>query len=125
VISDVPCPAHGTYINRDGQKKYYRSTSRVLCLMEYYDACSRCPHRDFQLLIVKTDQVVVCPVLTHYIEGTLPDDPVRTADVLHVERTTTGKIVDDQMTLQTCIDNPFQSCSGCTVRRTWLSSPKR
>jgi hypothetical protein len=125
VISEVPCPAHGMYTDRDGQRKHYWSTSRVLCLMEKYEACSRCPRRNFQLLLVKTDQVITCPVLTHYVEGTLPDDPVRAADVMHVERTTKGGITDDQLTLQTCVDNPFQSCSGCTVRRTWLSSQRR
>ena len=125
MISDVPCPAHGKYTDREGQKRYYRSSSRVLCIMEYYEACSRCPNRDFGLLLVKTDQAVTCPVLTHYLACTMPDDPVRAADILHVEKTTKGGITDDQLTLQTCIDNPFQSCSGCTVRRTWLSSPQR
>lgn len=123
MIPMVPCPAHGQYEDDDGQVHYLRKMSRVFCAVEYYPECAYCEHRDFSVLLVRADSIVTCPVLTHSLEGTLPDDPVRAADVQHVEQG--GVITQDQIPVQTCLDQPFQTCSACGVCHVWISSPNR
>lgn len=119
----VPCPAHGSYRDREGRKQYYRSANRVLCLLHPYDACRKCEHTEFEIDLVKADTSVECPIVLAAAEGPgNTNDLVRNADINRVR--SEGGSLDALITLNTCAsDMPFQVCSGCLTRRRWTRKP--
>jgi len=120
---EAPCPAHGSYKDRDGVKRYYRSASRMFCLLESYDACRKCEHTEFELELIKADTLVECPVVAAAQCGPgATDDPVRNAEI---DKLREGDGPPDALTtLNTCVsDMPFPVCPGCLTRRKWTKKP--
>jgi hypothetical protein len=124
MIPSVPCPAHGSYKDRAGVRRYYRSASPCQCLQQPYDACSRCPNSEFELTLVKADTPVECPVLEAAANGGgHTSDPVRNADINRLRDA--GGVTDPLITLNTCASRmPFQVCAGCPTRNKWTTKPR-
>ena len=119
----VPCPAHGSYKDRDGAKQYYRSAARVMCLLQHYDACERCEHTEFEIDLVKADTIIECPVMLAAAAGPgCTGDPVRDAEIDRLIEI--GGDLDAVTTLNTCAsDMPFPVCPGCSTRQKWTRKP--
>ena len=119
---DPPCPAHGWY-TRDGVKQYYRTISRVFCILQPYEECDSCSEKSFTLLLPKLDTETLCPVLSAVLSNKEPpeDEPYLHADWARLkEAPSLPKAVT--VTINTCKEIPFQYCAGCPVKLAWTAN---
>ena len=122
-MSTVPCPAYGTYVDRQGVRRCYKDSPRQYCLLRMYEHCDTCPNKRFTLTLLRADSTVVCPVLETAKSGaTWPDSVYMRADLIAIQRS--GKaVVEDVVSINSCVyEQPFNSCVGCRERKRWTKN---
>jgi hypothetical protein len=114
----IPCPAFGSYTDRDGVRRHYRSTDRVLCIEQTYVECETCPNSYVEMELVRADSSFPCPIQEQALDKTPDrDDVVRGTDLQRARmRGVAGAPID----LNTCLfEMPYLACPGCETRKRW------